>query len=193
MENFYKEFQILKNDFKKAKDMFEEIISNIKKEMEDSYFKSKNPNKMKFRFAIMLLTGKYIKNYEEEFSNRLFISPVTDYKSKEYENYYSVLKGIAGTYGFTESRKNIGFICFKKDLVFALRYKMQDIWRFHVSNRYVESLDTFTKDCLDNKLNLLEIYEDYCREHDIELHFIDCPQIKVTDIIISLNFNKYNV
>jgi hypothetical protein len=185
MENLLSLIDNLKNDLKQKQDQLNNVINSIKDEINDHYFKWNKNTGTFFRFAIMLVFGQYKNTYDNEVVRNIKLSIVTDWKTKEYQNYYQILKATSWKYGWAESYNSVGFVCYLKDLHCCF-YENDyiNLWRYHIKhNKYVESLETFINQCKSNEINLYDLFSDTLSHNDL-LTIVNHKPTKVKDVVI---------
>jgi hypothetical protein len=183
MKNLIQEVKNLESQYNRKKQELNEIVKLIKEEIDDSYFKSFADSGTFFRFAIMLIFGFYKKRYEFDFGSKIKINKATEWKTKEYLNYYNILQEEPWKYACTQSYDNVGFVCYKKDLFFPLRNEMENIWKQQVVNfHYTKSLDEFTTFYKEHPEFLFDVFRK--TEPTSFLTLVNYPSLELEDIVI---------
>jgi hypothetical protein len=155
------------------------LYQNIKAESKVSYFHLTNEHI--FRYALCLLHSKYYEKYDLTFEKYNYsIEPSKDWDTKEYQNYYNI------RYKIFVERRNIGFICFKKDLKHAIDLKA--LWKHRVSKHNLTiSLQEFI-DGVD-KMNLFDMFSESISEKTT-LELIHEPKLGIDNTVILLRENE---
>lgn len=194
MKNLIEEIDILKRELKEKQTQYSDVYNQILEECKDSYFKFEGKIKNDFRFALMLTLGEYKKYYDSEVVRNLRIEPVKDWDTKDYKNHYQILLANSWKYGWAESYKNGGFICYKKDLYYALAPKMRELWLVAIKEkRYLGSLLEFKHECGKNIDYLIEVFEGYHERRDFNFITFTNKKLSIKDVIIYIekDFNKF--
>jgi len=186
-DKYIETIKSLSYDLTEKQIQLKDVVFKCKKEMSDSYFKYENKVLIHFRFAIMLVFGEYRHKYDSEVVRNIQISPFKTFKTDEYENYYVIRKAYNWSYSFGSSYNNVGFVCYKKDLKYALSYEMRKLWLFYLGrNKSTISLKEF-EDLFDKgDLDLYELFEDYIKE-DSFLTIVNYPLLKIKNVVIYID------
>lgn len=132
--NIIQSIDSLEKELKRKKDVLNNIISKIKEDRKDSYFKHESQPYTNFRFALSIITESFIKKYSfNDSTYKLEMAKI--WKTQEYLNYYDIYKSYSkGYFGQKEDYQINGFICFKKDLFYAIKNKITNMWLHNVNH-----------------------------------------------------------
>lgn len=191
--NIIQSIDSLESELKRKKETLNHIVSLIKKDRNDSYFKYEAQPFTNFRFALSIIIESFIKKYDFN-ENTYKLEMAKTWKTNEYLNYYNVFKSYSkGSYGQKENYRINGFICNKKDLFYAIKDKITDMWLFQVNHeRYKDSLENYTKEL--KKLNpndLFNAYHNYLNDYHHkkeykEFYVLNMKSIGLNNIVVFL-------
>lgn len=191
--NIIQSIDSLEKELKRKKDVLNNIISKIKEDRKDSYFKHESQPYTNFRFALSIITESFIKKYSfNDSTYKLEMAKI--WKTQEYLNYYDIYKSYSkGYFGQKEDYQINGFICFKKDLFYAIKNKITNMWLHNVNHeRYKDSLENYTKYL--KKLNpndLFDAYHNYLNHYNNkkeykEFYTLNMKSIGLNNIVVFL-------
>lgn len=190
MENLHQDIKDIQEELKSKKQRFKEVVNLIKNEIsEDFYY---NPtDKRIFSYALMLINGQFNDWYKTEVITNHTIKKATAFKSEEYLNYFNI-------YNFDNSpihrynKKNIGFICYEKNLYFAIESYMEEMWLYYIKeNNFKGSLKEFKNLCENKEINLYTLFNNFninkCINYDnkkFSLIKFNYKPLKINNVVI---------
>jgi hypothetical protein len=132
--NIIQSIDSLERDLKRKKETLNHIVSQIKKDRNDSYFKYEAQPHTNFRFALSIITESFIKKYSFN-DNTYKLEMAKIWKTQEYLNHYDIYKSYSkGYFGQKEDYNRTVFICYKKELIHAIKVKIIVMWLFNVNH-----------------------------------------------------------
>lgn len=185
MENLLNDIEILSYDLKSKKEKLKDVVTGIKKEISEPYFKYHITDDTFFRFALMLLYGEYKEKHSINIVKDIKIERATKWKTHEYSGYYHILKAISWRYGFPEHYDEIGFICNKKNLATSLSHTtFHNLWKDQIIKGRCEiGLDDFIVNIsLPEKIEkLIAVLKGSNLFDIVEVNY---PSLKVRNILV---------
>lgn len=183
MTSLIEELEQLTKEQKQKKEQLQSVVKSIKEEMSDNYFKWNINLDTFFRFALMLVVGEYQKDYSFNSIGGFKLSIAETWKEKKYLNYFYIMKGSYRRFGDYEQWNTVGFVCYKKDIFFALEHKIEDMWRERIANsKYKGSLEEFITSHKDNPAVLIILLK--CLEPKSFITIVNYPSLKIKDVVI---------
>lgn len=173
--------EILTDKIKKTKQLLNSLKStynNIVKLVYEESWKKYNEQPSTedlFRWSLSLIKSHYISKYW-----RYFFIKQTDWKSKEYLGYYTILQE---DFNWRNGKEDIGKICYLKDLFSIIDW--HKLWKFNVENNDTNcSLNEFIK---LHKKNCYNLFLEYL-ENDKKgsLYLVNDKKLKIKNIVIYL-------
>jgi len=183
MTSLLKELEELTREQKRKKEQLQVVVKSIKEEMSDHYFKWTSKLDTFFRFALMLVVGKYQKDYYFTAVSNYRLTKAEGFKERNYRNYFYIERGYHPTFSGYDKWETVGFVCYKKDLFNAFEHKMEDMWRERVANsKYKGSLEEFINSHKDNPAVLIILLQ--CLDPKSFITIVNYPSLKIKDVVI---------
>lgn len=187
--NLLQEISNLKEELEIKKRTLNNVILKIKEEFKTRYSYEATRS---FFHACFLVFGEYYNWYNSNISNTMYLSPRNDWKTNKYLKYYNIMQyTYYDRFGYGQDARNIGFVCFKKDLYNAIKHNVEEIWKYNVmKNKYKESLITFNNSISSNSEACYVVFNEYCGYKNHTLIIVNYPSLKIKNILIYLTQNN---
>jgi len=185
MENLLKDIEVLNRDLKSKKEVLKNVVTGIKKEISEPYFKHSITDSTFFRFALMLLYGEYKHKHSINIVKDIKIKKATEWKTYEYSGYYHILKPNSWKYGFTEFYDIAGFICGKEKLATSLnRQTFHNLWKDQIIKGRCEiGLDDFVVN-ISLPENIEKLITMLKGSDLLDIVEVNYPSLKVRNILV---------
>lgn len=185
MENLLREIEVLNRDLKSKKEKLKNVVTGIKKEISEPYFKYHITDSTFLRFALMLLYGEYKEKYSTNIVEDIKIQKATEWKTHEYSGYYNILKANSWSWGNPGFYTTIGFICNKKKLATSLDYQtFHNLWKYQVREKHcVIALDNFIVE-ISLPENIEKLIAMLKGSNILDIVEVNYPSLKVRNILV---------